>query len=50
MTRADLIQAWLLIHPDDPDTEFNAIAGYVERQNGTFVLYRDWLADLEPKI
>jgi hypothetical protein len=44
-TKAQLVSRWLQAYPqdkDDPDLEFNALAGYVETKDGLFVAYRDW--------
>jgi hypothetical protein len=37
-TKADLITAWLLAHPNDPDYYHNALGGYIETKDG-FVEY-----------
>lgn len=39
MTRQKLIQKRAKINQDDPDLEFNAIAGHIELKNGMFI---DW--------
>lgn len=49
-TRKELVQEWLKSYPadaNDIDLEFNAVAGYVERRDGTFQLYADWQAERE---
>lgn len=46
-TKAELIAIWLAVHPQDassPDLDFNAVAGYVEMADGTFLQWRDFRA------
>jgi hypothetical protein len=44
-TKTELVTQWLASYPqdkNDPDLEFNAVAGYVETKDGMFSHCKDW--------
>lgn len=51
-TKSELIENWLKHFPhdkEDNDLEFNALAGYVNLQNGLYIRFSEWIQIKEGK-
>lgn len=42
-TKDQLICDWQAVYPNDPDLEFNALAGHVRLKDGTYVTWDEYI-------